>query len=88
MEYIYNKCGSVFSENKQKLLESNTHTSKKDNHRKIIQNKLNLIGWGAHKIRGFMIGDKYYKVKLEDGTLITMEKDDGRVMHILQDWSK
>ena len=87
MEYIYNKCGSVFSEDKQSILESDTSTPKKDNHRQIIQNKLNLIGWGAHKIRGFMIGDKYYKVKLEDGTLITMEKD-GRVMHILQDWSK
>ena len=87
MEYIHTKCGSVFSENKHKLLESDTATSKKDNHRQIIQNKLNLIGWGMYTNFRYMIGDKYYKVKLEDGTLITMEKD-GRVMHILQDWSK
>ena len=83
-----NIVGAIFGKDKQKLLESDTSTPKKDNHRQIIQNKLNLIGWGSHKIRGFMIGAKFYKVKLDDGTLITMEKDDGRVMHILQDWTK
>ena len=76
--------GAIFGEDKQKLLESDTNTSKTDSHRKIIQNKLNLIGWGSHKISGYMIGAKYYKVKLNDGTLITMQKD-GRVMHIYQD---
>ena len=82
-----NIVGAIFGKDKQKLLESDTSTPKKDNHRQIIQNKLNLIGWGAHKVRGYMIGDKYYKVKLDDGTLITMEKG-GRVMHILQDRTK
>jgi len=76
--------GAIFGEDKQKLLESDTNTSKTDKHRQIIQNKLNLIGWGSHKISGYMIGAKYYKVKLNDGTLITMQKD-GRVMHIYQD---
>ena len=76
--------GDIFGKDKQKLLESDTNTSKTDNHRKIIQNKLNLIGWGSHKISGYMIGAKYYKVKLNDVTLITMQKD-GRVMHIYQD---
>ena len=75
--------GELFGQDKKKLLESATTTSKTDNHRKIIQNKLNLIGWGSHKINGFIIGDRYYKVKLDDNTLITMEKD-GRVMHIFQ----
>ena len=83
-----NIVGAIFGKDKQKLLEDGTMTPKKDNHRQNIQNKLNLIGWGAHKVRGYIIGAKYYKVKLDDGTLITMEKDDGRVMHILQDWSK
>ena len=76
--------GELFGQNKQKLLESDTTTSKTDKHRKIIQNKLNLIGWGAYKISGYMICTNVYKVKLEDGTLITMEKN-GRVMHIYQD---
>ena len=80
---INNIVGEVFGKDKQKLLESDTNTSKTDKHRQIIQNKLNLIGWGSHKISGYMIGAKYYKVKLNDGTLITMEKD-GRVMHIYQ----
>ena len=79
--------GELFGQDKQKLLESSTQTSKTDNHRKIIQNKLNLIGWGAYKISGYMICTNVYKVKLEDGTLITMEKD-GRVMHIYQDKTK
>ena len=83
-ENINNIVGEVFGKDKQKLLESDTNTSKTDSHRKIIQNKLNLIGWGRHKISGYMIGAKYYKVKLNDGTLITMQKD-GRVMHIYQD---
>ena len=77
--------GAIYGKDKQKLLESDTSTSKTDNHRKIIQNKLNLIGWGSHKINGFIIGDRYYKVELDDNTLITMEKD-GRVMHIFQDF--
>ena len=76
--------GDIFGKDKQKLLESATTTSSTDNHRKIIQNKLNLIGWGAYKISGYMICTNVYKVKLEDGTLITMEKN-GRVMHIYQD---
>ena len=79
--------GELFGQNKQKLLESDTTTSKTDKHRKIIQNKLNLIGWGAYKISGYMICTNVYKVKLEDGTLITMEKN-GRVMHIYQDKTK
>lgn len=79
--------GDIFGKDKQKLLESATTTSKTDKHRKIIQNKLNLIGWGAYKISGYMICTNVYKVKLEDGTLITMEKD-GRVMHIYQDKTK
>ena len=79
--------GDIFGKDKQKLLESNTTTSKTDKHRKIIQNKLNLIGWGAYKISGYMICTNVYKVKLEDGTLITMEKN-GRVMHIYQDKTK
>ena len=76
--------GDIFGKDKQKLLESSTQTSKTDKHRKIIQNKLNLIGWGAYKISGYMICTNVYKVILEDGTLITMEKD-GRIMHIYQD---
>ena len=79
--------GDIFGKDKQKLLESNTTTSKTDKHRKIIQNKLKLAGWGAYKISGYMICTNVYKVKLEDGTLITMEKN-GRVMHIYQDKTK
>ena len=82
-----NIVGAIFGKDKQKLLESDTSTPKKDNHRQNIQNKLNLIGWGMYTNFRYMIGDKYYKVKLEDGTLITMEKS-GRVMHILQDRTK
>ena len=81
---INNIVGAIFGENKQKLLESNTSTSKKDKHRQIIQNKLKLCGWGGYKISGYMICTNVYKVKLDDGTLITMEKD-GRIMHIYQD---
>ena len=77
--------GALYGKDKQKLLESATTTSKTDNHRKIIQNKLKMIGWGGHKINGFIIGERYYKVKVADNTLITMEKD-GRVMHIFQDF--
>ena len=77
--------GELYGKDKQKLLESSTQTPKTDNHRQIIQNKLNLIGWGSHKINGFMICSNVYKVKLDDNTLITMEKD-GRVMHIYQDF--
>ena len=76
--------GDIFGKDKQKLLESNTTTSSTDKHRKIIQNKMKLAGWGAYKISGYMICTNVYKVKLEDGTLITMEKD-GRIMHIYQD---
>ena len=76
--------GELFGQNKQEILEGATRTPKIDKHRKIIQNKLNLIGWGGYKISGYMICTNVYKVKLEDGTLITMEKD-GRVMHIYQD---
>ena len=79
--------GDIFGKDKQKLLESNTTTSSTDKHRKIIQNKMKLAGWGAYKISGYMICTNVYKVKLEDGTLITMEKD-GRVMHIYQDQTK
>ena len=79
--------GDIFGKDKQKLLESNTTTSSTDKHRKIIQNKMKLAGWGAYKISGYMICTNVYKVKLEDGTLITMEKD-GRVMHIYQDKTK
>ena len=79
--------GDIFGKDKQKLLESSTQTSKTDKHRKIIQNKLKLAGWGAYKISGYMICTNVYKVKLEDGTLITMEKN-GRVMHIYQDKTK
>ena len=79
--------GAIYGKDKQKLLESATTTSSTDKHRKIIQNKLKLAGWGAYKISGYMICTNVYKVKLEDGTLITMEKD-GRVMHIYQDKTK
>ena len=79
--------GDIFGKDKQKLLESNTTTSSTDKHRKIIQNKMKLAGWGAYKISGYMICTNVYKVKLEDGTLITMEKN-GRVMHIYQDKTK
>ena len=82
---INNIVGAIFGKDKQKLLESSTQTSKTDNHRQIIQNKLKMIGWGGHKINGFIIGERYYKVKIDDNTLITMEKD-GRVMHIFQDF--
>ena len=87
--------GELFGQDKKKLLESATTTSKTDNHRKIIQNKLKMIGWGSYKIRGYMICTNVYKVKLDDGTtngtLITMEKKDDwrfRVMHIYQDRTK
>ena len=54
--------GDIFGKDKQKLLESNTTTSKTDKHRKIIQNKLNLIGWGAYKISGYMICTNVYRL--------------------------
>ena len=83
MSYITELCGSVFGANAQELLESH------DEHRKDktllkIKEKIKLIGWGGYHIVGYINGHKYYKVKLHDGTLITMEKN-GRVMHILQD---
>ena len=81
---INNIVGAIFGENKQKLLESATSTSKTDKHRLIIQNKLKLAGWSGYKISGYMICTNVYKVKLDDGTLITMEKE-GRIMHIYQD---
>ena len=84
--------GEVFGKDKQKLLESATTTSKTDKHRQIIQKKLKLIGWGACPIRGYIICTNVYKVKVDDGskngTLITMDKKDGRAMNIYQDRSK
>ena len=82
-----NIVGAIFGEDKKKLLESH------DDHKKgrsylEIKEKLKLIGWGAFKIVGYIKGHEYYKVKLHDGTLITMEKGTGRVMHILQDRTK
>lgn len=82
-----NIVGAIFGEDKKKLLESH------DDHKKgraylEIKEKLKLIGWGAFRIVGYIKGHEYYKVKLHDGTLITMEKGTGRVMHILQDRTK
>ena len=54
--------GDIFGKDKQKLLESNTTTSSTDKHRKIIQNKMKLAGWGAYKISGYMICTNVYKV--------------------------
>ena len=84
--------GNIYGKDKQKLLESATTTSSTDKHRQIIQNKLKLIGWGACPIRGYIICTNVYKVKVDDGskngTLITMDKKDGRAMNIYQDRSK
>tara|TARA_R100001463_G_scaffold3117_3_gene12806 strand:+ start:1579 stop:1818 length:240 start_codon:yes stop_codon:yes gene_type:complete len=74
----------VYSNNSNDLLESNDK-SKKERAYIEIKEKLKMIGWGAFKIVGYIKGHEYYKVKLHDGTLITMEKGSGRVMHILQD---
>ena len=87
MKYLTEFCKSVYSNKTKGLLESH------DDHKKgraylEIKEKLKLIGWGAFKVVGYIKGHEYYKVKLHDGTLITMEKGTGRVMHILQDRTK
>ena len=78
-----NFVNELFGANNKKISKDDTNTPKKDNHRLIIQNKLKLAGWAGYKIVGYMICTNVYKVKLDDGTLITMEKD-GAVMHVYQ----
>ena len=57
------------------------------NHLSTIKDKLNLAGFGNAKVNGFMVGNKYYKVRLADKKIITIEKS-GRIIHIFDDRSK
>ena len=58
-----------------------------DNNIGIIRDKRKMCGMSHHKMLGYIVGDEYYKVKLQTNDailLITMRKE-GKVLHILED---
>ena len=58
-----------------------------DNHLGVIKSKLKQSGMAHYKMIGYMVGDKYYKVKLQkdDGMLLLTMEINGRLIHILED---
>ena len=84
---LNNVIGDMFGKDKQKIFEDGVTPPKKNKHRQIIQNKLKLCGFGQHKILGFIVGDLFYIVKLDDNTILKLEKN-GRVVSIFQDRTK
>ena len=84
---LSNVIGDMFGKDKQKIFEDGTTPPKKNKHRQIIQNKLKLGGFGQYKIHGFIIGELFYIVKLDNDMILKLEKN-GRVISIFQDWTK
>ena len=58
-----------------------------ENHLGVIKNKLKQSGMAHYKMIGYMVGDKFYKVKLQkdDGILLLTIEKDGRLINILED---
>ena len=56
-------------------------------HEVIIKSKLKQCGMAHYKMIGYMVGDKFYKVKLQkdDGILLLTMEINGRLINILED---
>ena len=76
--------GELYGKDKQKLLESNTNTSKKEILVKIKDNlkKASMLHFGIEKYITF--GTSHI-IELKNGWVVEMDRNGGRVLHIYED---